>query len=183
MTENDKVELIKCSKSPEKLKYFLDNFPAPEIEDSMDEVAKQHIEKYHNIYIQTAIKCIEQEESTISSNEYFEKHHMVPKSMGGADEKINIVSISVRYHVFLHLILGETFPNNVAHNYALKLIFGWAKVKDKSKLDSNVSRTTKERAEVIQKHYSTRFIAKIREDNRRVPKEKSEFWKAFIFRN
>ena len=48
MTENDKVELIKCSKSPEKLKYFLDNFPAPEIEDSMDEVAKQHIEKYHN---------------------------------------------------------------------------------------------------------------------------------------
>lgn len=36
---------------------------------------------------------------------YIEKHHIIPKSLGGSDKKINIVPLTAREHFIVHLLL------------------------------------------------------------------------------
>lgn len=40
---------------------------------------------------------------------YTEKHHILPKSMGGSDNKSNIVSLSARQHFVAHLLLWKAY--------------------------------------------------------------------------
>ena len=42
---------------------------------------------------------------TLLANEYYEKHHIIPKSLGGTNEKENLVSLTAREHFICHLLL------------------------------------------------------------------------------
>lgn len=41
----------------------------------------------------------------LPSNEYFEKHHVIPKSLGGSNSKNNLVSLTPREHFICHRLL------------------------------------------------------------------------------
>ena len=43
---------------------------------------------------------------------YVEKHHIVPKCMGGSDSITNIVELSAREHFICHVLLHKVYPNN-----------------------------------------------------------------------
>ena len=43
----------------------------------------------------------------ISSGTYFEKHHIVPRSLGGGNGKDNLVLLSAREHFLCHLLLTK----------------------------------------------------------------------------
>lgn len=43
---------------------------------------------------------------------YVEKHHIVPRCMGGTDEKENIVSLTPEEHFVCHLLLCKIYPGN-----------------------------------------------------------------------
>lgn len=45
------------------------------------------------------------------SNEYLEKHHIVPRHSGGTDGKENIIKLSLRDHILAHKIRYETYGN------------------------------------------------------------------------
>ena len=38
---------------------------------------------------------------------YFEKHHIVPRALGGSDDKSNIIALSAKEHFFAHLLLAK----------------------------------------------------------------------------
>lgn len=40
---------------------------------------------------------------------YVERHHIVPRSMGGTDDPINIVALSGRDHFYAHLLLAKIY--------------------------------------------------------------------------
>lgn len=40
---------------------------------------------------------------------YFESHHIVPRSLGGSDEKENIIKLTASDHYFSHIILGKIY--------------------------------------------------------------------------
>ena len=44
---------------------------------------------------------------TASSDTYFEKHHILPKSLGGNDDKENLVKLTAREHFLVHLLLTK----------------------------------------------------------------------------
>lgn len=44
---------------------------------------------------------------------YSEKHHIVPRCMGGTDEAINLVSLTPEEHYLCHLLLVKIHPNNI----------------------------------------------------------------------
>lgn len=48
--------------------------------------------------------------------EYYERHHIVPKSMGGSNHKNNLVSLLPEEHIIAHLLLMRI------HNYHPKLV-------------------------------------------------------------
>lgn len=52
---------------------------------------------------------------------YTERHHVIPRSMGGVDDESNLVSVSARQHYVLHRLLVKM----VKHQYLGKAWAGW----------------------------------------------------------
>lgn len=49
---------------------------------------------------------------------YSEKHHIIPKCLGGTNELLNLVRLTAEEHYTAHLLLTQTFPNNYKIVYA-----------------------------------------------------------------
>jgi len=73
-------------------------------------------------------------------SEYTERHHIIPKCMGGNDDKINIVRLTPEEHYLAHQLLVRMHPDNPKLVYAAMLmtqsgdgtrtnnkLFGWIK--------------------------------------------------------
>lgn len=43
---------------------------------------------------------------------YKERHHIIPRCMGGSNEKINLVDLTAREHFIIHKLLCEIYPDN-----------------------------------------------------------------------
>ena len=50
--------------------------------------------------------------------QYTEKHHIVPRCMGGTDEESNLVKLTPEEHFVAHQLLVKLFPNNQKLIYA-----------------------------------------------------------------
>lgn len=55
---------------------------------------------------------------------YSEKHHIIPRCMGGADEPSNLVDLTAREHFVAHLILAKIYPHNHGIVHAAKILMG-----------------------------------------------------------
>lgn len=58
---------------------------------------------------------------------YYERHHIIPKSMGGSDDKINLVLLTPKEHFICHLLLVKMCPDPThaqKMRFALKMIMG-----------------------------------------------------------
>lgn len=55
----------------------------------------------------------------LAENTHYEEHHILPKCVGGIDEKSNLVNLTGREHYIAHKLLYYAFPNNE------KLFFAW----------------------------------------------------------
>ena len=50
---------------------------------------------------------------------YSEKHHIVPRCLGGTDEATNLVSLTPEEHYLCHLILVKIYPNGLQKSIEL----------------------------------------------------------------
>ena len=49
---------------------------------------------------------------TLNKNGYYEKHHIIPKSMGGNNSKENIIKLTAREHYVAHWLLHRIYPDD-----------------------------------------------------------------------
>lgn len=61
---------------------------------------------------------------------YFENHHIVPRCMGGTDQKDNIVRLTAREHFIAHALLVKMYPSNRRITNAF-LMMKWNKTKNR----------------------------------------------------
>ncbi len=66
---------------------------------------------YERIYY-SIIEKYKTNTSLLLGLDYFETHHIMPKCLGGKDTEENLVSLPVREHILLHIILTRIYPNN-----------------------------------------------------------------------
>lgn len=64
---------------------------------------------YQNVYDRLISK---RQQSPLGDSVYGEKHHILPKSLGGTDDKANIVKLSAREHFVAHLLLCKIHSTN-----------------------------------------------------------------------
>lgn len=50
---------------------------------------------------------------------YYEKHHIIPKCLGGNDEDNNLIDLFAREHFIAHKLLADEYPDND------KLVYAW----------------------------------------------------------
>lgn len=55
-------------------------------------------------------------------NGYYERHHIIPKCIGGKDIKNNIVNLTAREHFICHWLLHNIFPNNIKLSRAFTMM-------------------------------------------------------------
>ncbi len=67
--------------------------------------------------------------STLS--DYTEIHHIVPRSLGGSDKKVNLIKLSARKHFLCHYLLTKMFEPNTPEYY--KMVMAFMKMKSSSK--------------------------------------------------
>lgn len=64
-------------------------------------------------------KLIEKAKNRIIPNDiYSERHHIIPKCLGGNNSKTNIVRLLPKEHYIAHLLLFNLYPNNQSLAYA-----------------------------------------------------------------
>lgn len=71
---------------------------------------------------------------------YYEVHHIIPKSFGGADSKNNLVNLTAREHYIAHLLLWKMKFAGLYHSkmaYAMATFFHGTKYKRKFDLKMN----------------------------------------------
>ena len=59
-------------------------------------------------------------------DEYHERHHIIPKCMGGSNDEDNLIDLFAREHFIAHKLLAEEHPDNGGLVYAWSLMT-WAK--------------------------------------------------------
>lgn len=71
-------------------------------------------------------------------NEYKEKHHIIPRCLGGSDDANNLVFLTPEEHYVAHQLLIKIYPDNVKLIYAAAMmipnrksnkLYGWLKRK------------------------------------------------------
>jgi hypothetical protein len=50
--------------------------------------------------------------------EYYERHHIIPRCMGGGDEKDNLTTLTAREHFIAHWLLARIYPNHSGISYS-----------------------------------------------------------------
>ncbi|UYD59298.1 hypothetical protein HPMBJEAJ_00199 [Aeromonas phage avDM6] len=95
---------------------------------------------YHKIYDDLINRSFNR---IIPKEQYKEKHHIVPKCMGGSDDKSNIAILTPEEHYLAHQLLVKIYPNEGKIIYAARCmavlcnderrsnnkLFGWLREK------------------------------------------------------
>lgn len=72
----------------------------------------------------------------IGNDAYFERHHIIPKSLGGSDQKNNIVRLTPKEHYICHLLLLKMHPPGSNQYYKMLRAFMcmvWLKSKNQTR--------------------------------------------------
>jgi hypothetical protein len=83
---------------------------------------------------------------------YKENHHIIPKCLGGTNEKENLIELTAREHFLCHRLLVEIYPNK-SLKYALWLMSIGKQQKYKHKINSRLY-------EYLKKEYSQMLTGK-----------------------
>lgn len=70
---------------------------------------------YSKIYNDFISDRREREYLLVSSGGYYERHHIIPRSLGGSDEKSNIICLSASDHLFAHKLLALIHGGSMWH--------------------------------------------------------------------
>lgn len=81
---------------------------------------------------------------------YTEKHHILPKSMGGSNSIKNTVILTAKEHYLCHFLLTRIYPNNLKMIRAFWMICNGSK-KDRPNTNSKMYQIAKEEFSAIMK--------------------------------
>lgn len=120
---------------------------------------------YQKIYLNLIHKA---QTRLLEDSVYTESHHIIPRCMGGTDDKNNLVDLTPEEHLIAHLLLVKIHPDSKKLIYAANWMtsrvrnnkeYGWVK-REFSKVDSQskigVARSTesvnKQKATILEKY-------------------------------
>jgi len=83
--------------------------PSANVKFSYDKIYKQIIEF--------------RKENPLDKDQYGENHHIIPRSLGGPDDKNNLVRLSAREHFICHMLLAEMYPKETFEWYKMNHAF------------------------------------------------------------
>ena len=105
---------------------------------------------YEKIYNQIIEKA--KSECRMKNKEiYYERHHIIPKCLGGSNHKDNLVLLTAKEHFICHKLLTEMYPDNIKLLYAFSAMY--MTNKGRIKFSSKSFETCKQRLNVFKSEF------------------------------
>jgi len=74
---------------------------------------------YKNIYYKIIENAKKETDNGHRQLGYFEKHHILPKSLGGSNDKENLVKLTAREHFICHWLLVKMYDKGTTERYKM----------------------------------------------------------------
>ena len=142
-----------------------------------------------NKYTRWYYNIVNNAQARLSNTAYIEKHHIVPKSLGGNNSKNNIVALTAREHYICHVLLTKMLEGDKRSKmvYALWIMNAKNKTQDRQIMSSSrYEKVRKEYAELVRQNRLGKITPewvkeKIRKSLKGITQEymkkpKSELW-------
>lgn len=84
----------------------------------MYKLENMNYQKIYNSIVERAIK----ENRKKFKGIYYEKHHIIPRCMGGIDNNSNLVLLTAKEHFMCHLLLIRIYTNNSKLWYSIDMM-------------------------------------------------------------
>ena len=112
---------------------------------------------------------------------YTEIHHIIPRCMGGSNDKTNLVSLTPEEHFVAHQLLVKIYPNNPKLVYAVRMmcfgnrrsnkLYGWIKRRySNERTLFKYSDLSRKKMSESRGHYGRRFGPHLTETKRKISK-------------
>jgi len=69
-------------------------------------------------YLKAYNRIIKKAKNRPKPKVYYEKHHIIPRCMGGCDDEKNLVKLTMDEHYYVHYLLAKIYPENKKLTYA-----------------------------------------------------------------
>jgi hypothetical protein len=114
---------------------------------------------YEKIYNQL-IERSQIENRKKSCGIYFERHHIIPKCIGGSNDKTNLVLLTAREHYIAHKLLCEIYPDNIKLHYAMwAMINGVTKRTDYRVSSRDYDRIKQNHVVAVRKTHTNKIVS------------------------
>jgi len=67
---------------------------------------------YNKLILRALSECRQKYKKDHKKYVCYERHHILPKALGGTNDETNLVLLTPREHLFAHLCLVRMYPNN-----------------------------------------------------------------------
>lgn len=121
---------------------------------------------YSNIY--NSLVSNKSKRAKDKSN-YYESHHILPRSLGGGNEKSNLVLLTAREHYLAHRLLVKMYPDSYKMKFALLMMSQDNMINSKGSVVINCNMYDKLRKEVSEIKKSFAFISDCLEFDNNIP--------------
>jgi len=113
---------------------------------------------------------------------YKERHHIVPKCLGGTNDSSNLIYLTARRHFIIHRLLTKIYPNNNKLWFAFSMMFCTNKTKPRH-LDNAWVKSSSKKYSILKEKLSN--YAKTRKHSKETRqkyqlKEREEFFQKNI---
>jgi hypothetical protein len=88
---------------------------------------------YERIYNQIVERARSENRKKLKDGIYYERHHIIPKCLGGTNDDVNLVLLTAREHFICHQLLCDIYPNNRLLIHALWLMINGFKSKSQTR--------------------------------------------------
>lgn len=73
-----------------------------------------------------------------SHDQYYEKHHIIPRSLGGNDDPENIVYLTAREHFIAHWLLWRIYENSIDFNSRISMLHAFYRMCNLRNINHNL---------------------------------------------
>jgi hypothetical protein len=118
-------------------------------------------------------------QNPLPKDEYGEVHHVIPKSLGGTDEKENLVRLSAREHFICHYLLTRMFEKNT--NGWHKMTYAFLMMKCENRYQKRYFNSKLyERLRIEYTKYHSKLLSEARK-GKHTGKDNSQYGTCWIF--
>jgi hypothetical protein len=93
--------------------------------------------------------------------DYYEKHHIVPKSIGGANNKENLVILTAKEHFVCHLLLTKMLTGSAKR----KMIYAFWQLSNQSNANQRRYKSSSRMYEISRKMFSEQHSANMKQNH------------------